>query len=290
MTTRSSEPRNVSLKAVRVTSRVLTYIIVIVAALVCVLPFLWMVSTAFKGPSEIYKIPLSFIPDNPTLDNFTEGWKYADFSLYTRNTVIITVSATIGTIISSALVAYGFSRFNARLKGFLFTLLLATMMLPAQVILIPQYMLFNKLGFVDTPLPMIIPAWLGGGAFNIFLFIQFFNSIPRELDDAARIDGAGSFQVFARILLPSVKPVVMAIGVMSFVFHWNDFFQPLIYLNSEKWFTIAIGLQFFKSGYGNTQIGMMMAVSLLTLLPVLIIFFIFQRYFVEGIKLSGLKG
>jgi multiple sugar transport system permease protein len=150
-------------------------------------------------------------------------------------------------------------------------------------------MLFHKFGMIDTYWPIIIPAWLGGGAFNIFLFIQFFRTIPKELDEAAEIDGASSLQIFTRIMLPTVKPVILAVTVMSLVYHWNDFFTPLIYLSTTSKYTIAVGLQFFQSAYGNIQIGQMMAVSLVTLLPVLITFFTFQRYFIQGIKMSGLK-
>ena len=163
-------------------------------------------------------------------------------------------------------------------------------MLPAQVTLIPQYLLYYKLGMVDTIWPLVIPSWLGGGAFNIFLFIQFFRTLPKELDEAAKIDGANSLQVFTRILLPSVKPIMLAVLVMALVYNWNDFFNPLIYLNSNKKFTVAIGLQFFKGSQGNVQIGQMMAMALISLLPVLVIFAVCQKYFIQGIKMSGLKG
>lgn len=239
---------------------------------------------------EIFSMPPTFIPKALTFQNYPDGWTYSDFTTFTKNTIIITLAATVGTVFSASFVAYGFARFKSKLSALLTTILLGTMMLPAQVTLIPQYILYNKLHMVNTFWPMIIPGWVGGGAFNIFLFMQFFKTLPRELDEAAKIDGANSFQTFAKILLPAVKPVIMAVGVMSLVYNWNDFFNPLIYLNSQTNFTIAIGLQFFQSGYGNTQIGMMMAVSLVTVLPVLILFFVCQKYFVEGIKMSGIKG
>lgn len=270
-------------------SRFAIYLILCIAVVICIFPFLWMVSTSFKPMNEVYRMPLTWIPDAPTLSNYTEGWAYADFTTYTKNTIFVAFIATAGTVISASFVAYGFSRFKARFSGLLMTILLGTMMLPSQVTLIPQYLLYNKLGFLDTYWPLIIPSWLGGGAFNIFLFIQFFKTLPLELDEAATIDGANSFQTYIRILLPSVKPVVLAVLVMSLVYNWNDFFTPLIYLNSMEKFTIAIGLRFFQSGYGQVKMGMMMAVSLLTMLPVLIIFFVFQRYFIQGIKMSGLK-
>ena len=270
--------------------RVVVYLILLAATLICIFPFLWMVSTAFKTMAEVYRIPPTFIPRKPTLENFSKGWAYADFTTFTKNTVFVALTATVGTVISSSLVGYGFARFRSRLSGLLETVLLGTMILPVQITLIPQYLLFNKLGWIDTYWPLIVPSWLGGGAFNIFLFIQFFKTLPKELDEAATIDGANSFQVYTQIMLPAVRPVLLAVTVMSLVYHWRDFFLPLVYLNSMNKYTISIGLQFFQSAYGNVRIGMMMAVSLLALVPVLVIFALAQRYFIQGIKLSGLKG
>lgn len=281
--------RNRSQKVAERTGKIIIYIILIVAAFICIFPFLWMLSTSFKNMNEVFAMPPTFIPKDPIISNYPDGWAYSDFSTFTINTLIITVICTVGTVMSSSFVAYGFSRFKSRLSGFLSFVLMGTMMLPAQVTLIPQYLLYNNFHMVDTFWPLIIPSFVGGGAFNIFLFMQFFKTLPKELDEAATIDGANSFQTFTRIMVPAVKPVVLAVGVMSLVFNWNDFFTPLIYLTSTEKFTIAIGLRFFKSGYGNTQVGLMMAVSILTLLPVLIIFFICQKYFIQGIKMSGLK-
>ena len=279
-----------SQKTAQRVGRIITYIILIFAAVICLFPFLWMVSTSFKETSEIYKMPPDLLPTNPTVQNYIEGWKGADFGLFFKNSLFITIIATVGTVLSSAFVAYGFARFKARFSGLLFTILLATMMLPTQVTLIPQYLMYNKLGMVNTYFPLLIPSWLGGGAFNIFLFIQFFRTLPKELDEAAKIDGANSFQIFTKIMLPAVKPVMLAVLVMSLVYNWNDFFSPLIYLNDNKKFTIAIGLQFFKGSQGNVQIGQMMAMSLVALLPVLIIFAVCQKYFIQGITMSGVKG
>ncbi len=280
---------NNSMKMSGIIAKTIIYIILIGAVVICVLPFIWMLSTSFKAPTEVYIVPPTIIPNSPTLQNYPKGWAYADFGTFTRNTVFVALMATLGTIISSSLVGYGFSRFSSRFSSILFLVLLGTMMLPSQVTLIPQYILYNKLNWIDSYAPLIIPSWLGGGAFNIFLFIQFFRTIPKELDEAAMIDGASSFQTFILIMLPSVKSVILAVGVMALVYNWNDFFTPLIYLNSMSKYTIAIGLQFFQSAYGNVQMGMMMAVSILTLLPVLIIFFFAQKYFIQGIKMSGLK-
>ena len=279
-----------SLKKARMAGRILTYFVLVAAVIICLFPFIWIVSTSFKEMNDIYKMPPSLIPTKVTFDNFAEGWKGSSFGLYFKNTAVITFLATVGTVLSSSVVAYGFARFKSRLSSFWFMVLLGTMMLPAQVTLIPQYLLYYKLGMVDTIWPLVIPSWLGGGAFNIFLFIQFFRTLPKELDEAAKIDGANSLQVFTRILLPSVKPIMLAVLVMALVYNWNDFFNPLIYLNSNKKFTVAIGLQFFKGSQGNVQIGQMMAMALISLLPVLVIFAVCQKYFIQGIKMSGLKG
>ena len=279
-----------SQKKNKLLSRTLPYIVLILAAVICLFPFLWMISTSFKPMSDIYKMPPTLIPEHGTIENFIEGWKGANFQMYFKNTAVITLLATVGTVFSSSIVAYGFARFQSRMSKFLFMVLLGTMMLPTQVTLIPQYLLFYKMGMVDTIWPLVIPSWLGGGAFNIFLFIQFFRTLPKELDEAAKIDGANSLQIFTRILLPAVKPVMLAVLVMALVFNWNDFFNPLIYLNSNEKFTIAIGLQFFKGSQGNVQVGQMMAMALFSLLPVLIVFGTCQKYFIQGIKMSGLKG
>lgn len=279
-----------SQKKNKLLSRTLTYIVLILAAVICLFPFLWMISTSFKPMSDIYKMPPTLIPEHGTIENFIEGWKGANFQMYFKNTAVITLLATVGTVFSSSIVAYGFARFQSRMSKFLFMVLLGTMMLPTQVTLIPQYLLFYKMGMVDTIWPLVVPSWLGGGAFNIFLFIQFFRTLPKELDEAAKIDGANSLQIFTRILLPAVKPVMLAVLVMALVFNWNDFFNPLIYLNSNEKFTIAIGLQFFKGSQGNVQVGQMMAMALFSLLPVLIVFGTCQKYFIQGIKMSGLKG
>ena len=279
-----------SQKKAKLAARIVTYFVLIAAAVICLFPFIWMISTSFKPMSDIYKMPPTLFPENGTVENFVEGWKGANFQLYFKYTAVITFLATVGTVLSSSVVAYGFARFQSRCSKLLFMVLLGTMMLPTQVTLIPQYLLYYKLGMVDTIWPLIIPSWLGGGAFNIFLFIQFFRTLPKELDEAAKIDGANSLQVFTRILLPAVKPVMLAVLVMALVYNWNDFFNPLIYLNSNDKFTIAIGLQFFKGSQGNVQVGQMMSMALVSLLPVLVIFATCQKYFIQGIKMSGLKG
>lgn len=266
------------------------YIILILCAIVSIFPFFWMVTTSFKSTAEAYAFPPTIFPKRWLVSNFTNGLAAADFGRFTLNTLFLVVVNTVGTVLSSAFVAYGFAKFPCKGSKFWYTCLMATMMLPSQVTLIPQYLLYYKMGMVDTYLPLIIPSILGGGAYNIFLYRQFFLSLPKELNEAAMIDGASSFQTFTHIMLPSVKPVSMCVGVMSLVYNWNDFFNPLIYLNSTENFTVSIGLQFLNSSMGTTKIGQMMAVALIMTIPVLVIFFICQRYFVEGIKMQGIKG
>lgn len=279
----------VSDRKVRHFGLAITYFILVTASVICVAPFVWMVLTSFKTNAEALRFPPTIIPEKFILSNYSQGWERADFTLFTMNTVILAVTCTVGTVLSAAVVGYGFAHFKIKGSRILYILLLSTMMLPAQVTLVPQYLLFSKLHMLDTYWPMIIPAWLGGGAFNIFLYRQFFKSLPVELSEAATIDGANSFQTFWHIMLPTVKPVALCVGVMSLVYHWNDFYTPLIYLNTTQKYTISIGLQFLNSTQGTAKIGMMMAVAVITMLPVLVLFFLAQKYFIKGIKITGIK-
>ena len=267
----------------------ITYIILIAASLICIGPFIWMVLTSLKTNAEVLRFPPTIIPEKFVLSNYIIGWQRANFSLYTKNTFVLAFTCTIGTVFSAALVGYGFARFKAKGSTVWFLILMSTLMLPAQVTLVPQYLLYTKLGLIDSYWPLIIPACMGGGAFNIFLYRQFFKALPSELDEAARIDGANTFQTFIRIMLPAVKPIAMCVGVMSLVYNWNDFLTPLIYLNSSQKFTLSIGLQFLNGEHSTSKVGMLMAVAVIAMLPVLIVFFIGQKYFVEGIKISGIK-
>jgi multiple sugar transport system permease protein len=282
--------RSISRSAARRFGRLLTYAVLIVCSIICITPFLWMVITSFKSNAEAFLFPPTLVPKHWRISNYVKGWQAADFTTFTINSCFLTIVCTVGTVLSSALVAYGFAKFKAKGSTFLYTCLLGTLMLPTQVTLIPQYLIYYKLGMVDSYWPLMIPAWLGGGAFNIFLYKQFFMAIPKELNEAAAIDGSSTFQTFWRIMMPAVQPVAIAVGVMSLVYNWNDFFTPLIYLNTTAKFTLSIGLQFLNSSMlGRIVIGQLMAVSVLATIPVLIIFFVCQKYFVQGIKISGLK-
>jgi len=229
----------------------------------------------------------------PQWANYARAWAPEaldeTFNRYLMNTIIITVIGIIGVLISSSFVAYGFARFRFPAKNTLFLIMISTMMIPVQVTMIPTFILFKYLGWIDTFAPLIVPTFFGGGAFNIFLMRQFFLTIPYELDDAAKIDGCNYFQIFYIILLPLVKPALATIAIFGFVYNWNDFLNPLIYLNSTSNYTLALGLQTFTTMYG-TEYNLMMAASTIVLMPILIMFFFGQRYFIEGVATSGLKG
>ncbi|MHB9295529.1 multiple sugar transport system permease protein [Pillotina sp. SPG140] len=267
------------------------YFIMILLCVYFVFPLIWMLFTALKPVSEAYELPLKIFPRHITFSNFIRGWREVTFTRFLINTILVAIPAVFGTLLSASLVAYGFSRFKTRYSGFLFSLLLATMMIPQQITLIPTYLIWSRLHLIDTYVTLILPSWLGGGAFNIFLLRQFINSVPRELDEAAFIDGANSFQIYSFIMIPCIRPALTAVGIMSAVYHWNDFFNPLIYLTSKKNFTIALGLQFFQSSYGgNTNYQLMLAVAFVSLIPLIVLFLFCQRYFIQGITTTGIKG
>ena len=221
-------------------------------------------------------------------ENYTKAMTMVPFGRYFINTMIVVVFGTFGTLVSCVMVAYGFSRFKAKgLKG-IFLVVLGTIMLPTQVTLIPTFIIFKTIGWYDTLLPLIVPAFFAN-AWDIFLFRQFFMSLPLELDDAAKIDGAGPWQILWYVILPQSKPVVITVTIFSVLYAWNDFFNPLIYLQSEKNWTISLGLQMFNAIYRNNDIYLM-AASVVTLIPIIVLFFVAQRYFIQGVVVSGIKG
>lgn len=268
--------------------RTLVYLLLIVGAFVFMIPFLWMLSSSFKELPQIFIYPPKWIPNPIRPENYAEALAKMNFPVALKNTLTITVLCLIGQVGSASLVAYGFARLRFPGRDFLFMLVLSTMMVPAQVTMIPQFILFRHLGWVDTFKPLIIPAFFGGGAFFIFLLRQFFLTIPKELEDAARIDGCSTIRMYWQIMLPLAKPALITVSIFSFMSHWNDFMGPLIYLNSEHKRTLAIALQSFQ-GQFTSEWNLLMAASVVVLIPVLIIFFTLQRYFVEGIVLTGLK-
>lgn len=222
-------------------------------------------------------------------ENYRKAWTAKPFTRYALNTLFITLCCILGQVLSASLVGYAFARLEWPGRSLLFFVMLATMMLPQEVTMIPTYLIFRRLGWIDTFLPLIVPSFLGGGAFFIFLFRQFFLTLPRELDEAARVDGCSSLQIYWSVLMPLCKPIIATIAVFSFVAHWNDFQSPLIYLSSSEKFTLALGLQFFRGTY-DTDMHLLMAASTLVLLPVILVFFFAQKQFVKSIVLTGMKG
>lgn len=255
------------------------------------LPFLWMISTSLKTNEQVFAQPPSFLPIPPVLTNFVTAWTIAPFTLFFINTLVISVSAVLGTVLTSSLVAFSFARLRWTGRDFWFMVALSTLMLPTAVTLVPTFILFKNLGWVNTFAPLIIPSWLGGGAFNVFLLRQFFLAIPRELDEAAMIDGASSVWIYARVILPLSAPALGAVAILSFIHHWNDFLTPLIYLNKPELFTLSLGLSLIQgSAEFNGQViswNLLMADSFLVMLPCIAIFFLCQHYFIRGISMAG---
>lgn len=266
-----------------------TYLLLIAGGCVMIVPFLWMVSRSFELPSEVASPGLGLIPSHFRLANYADSLKLMRYpQLYLLNTVKVTLFTLVGSLFSSSLVAFAFARLKAPGRNLLFILVISTIMLPAQVTMIPMFVIFRQLGWYDTLLPLIVPAFFGS-AFYIFLIRQFFLGIPKDLEDAAKIDGCSTFRTYWQIFLPLSKPVLAAVGFFSFVSHWNDFMTPLIYLNSVEKRTLALALALFQDVWG-VDIVSLMAASTLVLLPVLLIFFLAQRYFVQGIVTTGIKG
>ncbi|HEY3080167.1 MAG TPA: carbohydrate ABC transporter permease [Chloroflexota bacterium] len=282
---RRTQPALVAAGAAR---RAAVYGLLIFGGLLYAAPFLWMVSTSLKEPGAAVAFPPTWLPDPVEWRNYLRAWTVLPFGDFTRNSVIYAGVGLVGQLLSCSLAAFGFARIVFKGREFWFAVLLATMMLPNQVTLIPQFILFKNLGWLDTLLPLIVPTFFGH-AFYIFLLRQFFLTLPTELDDAARIDGAHLFDVYRRIILPLAKPALATVAIFSFVNHWNDFFGPLIYLTTPEKMTIAVGLQLFRGQWG-TDFSLLMAASTAALMPILILFFVAQKTFVQGIALTGMKG
>ena len=274
----------------RVLHALLVYGLVLPGAVLFTIPLLWMLSTALKEPKQIFIFPPQWIPNPAKWENFWIGWNdFLPFNRFLLNSLIITSNNIVGNLVSCCLAAFAFARLRARGKNFFFILVLGTMLLPTEVTIIPQYVLFSKLGWTNTWLPLMVPAWFGW-AFFIFLLRQFFMGIPRELDEAARLDGANSWRILWNVVIPLSKPVLATVVIFGFIGNWNNFLQPLIYIRSTDMQVLAVGLNMFRGAFGNTNYNYMMAVALLVLLPVLIVFFFGQRLFVRGIALTGIKG
>jgi multiple sugar transport system permease protein len=272
----------------RYAGRTLLYVVIAFLAFLYAMPFVWMLSTSVKPAYQVYLMPPVWIPETWNWSNFVNPWFNMPFSRFYYNTITVTITAIIGTLLSSSIAAFAFARMRFRGREFLFVLVLSTIILPQQVTLIPQYLIFTKLGWINTLLPLIIPYWFGS-PFNIFLIRQYMMTIPLEIDDAARIDGAGWFQLYWRIVMPMAAPALGVVSIFSFNFHWNEYLHPLLYLNETKNFTVALGLPLLNSRY-ITDIQAVMAQTIIAVIPVMLVFFFAQRFYIQGIVVTGVKG
>ncbi|MCX6048584.1 MAG: carbohydrate ABC transporter permease [Chloroflexi bacterium] len=275
--------------------RTLLYTIAIVASILFMMPFAWTVFSSLKSPSELYMFPPSWLPTTPRFANYAEVFDVSPFGRWLWNSVIVAGLATFGAVLSAALTGYSFARFRYPGRDLIFLLTLGTLMLPAEVTLIPLYLLFNKAGWLDSYRPLIVPSFFGGGAFLIFMMRQFFLTLPRDLDEAARIDGAGYLRIFWQIILPLSIPALVTAAIITFIGEWNSFLFPYIILNTKEKFTIGIGIKYFQTIASNIDSiepreNLLMAAGMMMTAPILVLFFAAQRYFVQGIAMSGIKG
>ncbi|MCX6050174.1 MAG: carbohydrate ABC transporter permease [Chloroflexi bacterium] len=296
-TTTHSKGRLRKLGVAGLLSELLKYVVLLVLAISFILPFYWMASSAVKNDNQIYTVPPIWLPSPALWNNFWDAWNTPslNFNLYTYNTVVkYAIPAAFGTVLSSALVAYSFSRIRWIGRDTVFGLVLATIMIPSWVTIVPLFIIFKQLGWLNTFLPLVIPRFFGN-AFFIFLLRQFFLTIPTELSDAAKIDGANEFQIMFRVILPLTKPALTVVALFSFMDAWNDYFAPLIYVNIDSQWVLALGVEKMRAAVyemGNQQLAYpyLMAVSTLVTLPIFVAFFFAQRTFIEGISLTGIKG
>lgn len=268
--------------------KLLIHLLIWLGGVLMVLPFLWMLSTSLKTDQQLFTYPPVWIPWPVDWMNYPDAVNYISFFLYLRNTLIIAVAATIGSLLSCSLVAYSLARIPWPGRNVLFIATIATLMLPFQVTLIPLFLVFRNLGWVGDFRPLIVPHFFGG-ALYIFLLRQFFMTIPMELSEAARIDGGSELRIYWSVILPLAKPALATVAIFEFIARWRDYLGPLIYLNDQRLYTLSLGLQQYSSQYGR-EWGLLMAASVLITLPIILLFFFLQKTFVQGIALTGIKG
>ncbi|HFJ6647744.1 carbohydrate ABC transporter permease [Enterococcus faecium] len=269
----------------RQTKKILSYVLMTVIGIILIIPLLWMVFTSLKPMEEIVRYPPTFFPEKIVWENYLDTIAAFPFWRYARNTLFITVLVVIGNVLSNSFIAYGFAKLDFPGKKLMFALVLSTMMIPGFVTMIPQYVLFSKIGWVGTYLPLIVPSFFGN-AFNIFLMRQFYLSINNELIEAAEIDGANHLYIWSHLMLPLTKTALITIAINSFNAAWNDFLGPLLYIQDQEKYTLQIGLQVFQN-QATTQWNYLMAGATLVLIPTILLFFFAQRYFIEGMDLTG---
>jgi multiple sugar transport system permease protein len=268
-------------------TRFSAHMVLIIASFFFMIPFIWMVSTSLKPLTQVFTFPPEWIPKPVKWSNYIDAMNYIPFFTYLKNTTIITVVSTVGAVLSCPIVAYSFAKLKWPGRNILFIITIGVMMIPGQVTMIPLFLLFEKLGLVGTPYPLIIPAFFGI-PFYIFLLRQFFMGLPDSLREAAKIDGASEFRIYWQIILPLAKPAVLAVGLFQFMASWTDFIGPLLYLTDSVQYTLSLGLQQFQSQKGS-EWGLMMAVSTMMTIPVILLFFFLQKTFIKGITFSGIK-
>ena len=269
--------------------KVVTYILLFMCLIIFAFPVAWMVSTSLKPLGQVHQVPMVWFPWSLEWKNFLEVFDVVPFGNYIWNTSWYTLVTVAATVFSSTLVAFAFARLRARGRSILFAIVLSTMMIPPQVVMIPQYLIFNELGWLNTYLPLVIPSF-AASAFLVFLLRQFYLGLPKELDDAVKIDGGGPFVLYFRIILPLSIPAMATAAILEFMYRWNDLMGPLIYLNSIEKYPLSLGLANFTAMYTATPWHLLMAASLMAVLPPLLLFFFFQKYFIQGIVISGTKG
>ena len=266
----------------------LVYLFLLVFAMGFLLPFFFLLTGSFKTSSELFSVPFRWLPKHITLENYVQVFTKIPFFRYLRNTIIIVVLNMVGALISNSLIAYGFSRLRWPGRDKVFMIVIATMILPYQVTLIPLYLMYTKIGWIGTFIPLTLPGFFGN-AFFIFLMRQFLVGIPKELTESARIDGAGEFTIFLRLIMPISKPVLATVAIMSFMNSWKDFLGPLVFLGSDKLYTLSLAASMLRSNL-NPNWELLLALGVVMVLPVLILFFVLQKYFIQGITMSGIKG
>ncbi len=287
---RASRPaRSAAARRALILAEAVKYLLLLALSAFFILPWIWMISTSLKNPSELTIWPPVWIPNPIRWDNYLQAFREAGFARYFINTLTIAVPSVIGAVASNSLIAYGFARVQWPGRNVVFALVLATLMLPGFVTFIPLYIVFRQLNWIDTYLPLIVPAFLGN-AFFIFLLRQFFMQLPEELSDAARIDGANEWRIFWSILLPLARPALAVVALFQFIGSWNDYFGPLIYISDKSKYTVSLGIANMQSSYGFSNFAWIMAATCMSVLPIIVLFFFAQRTFIEGITLTGLKG
>lgn len=281
------------MKIQKLRNNIIYHIIVSIFGLIMLYPLIWMLMSSFKETDTIFRTAGSLIPEKFTFQNYVNGWKGMggiSFGRFFANSLFITVLATIGTLISSACVAFGLSRCEFRGKGILHVLMLASMMLPGQILMVPQYLWYQKLGWVGSYSPLIIPSWFATQGFFVFLFMNFISGIPKELDEAAKMDGCSYYGTFARIILPLSTPAIITGAIFSFMWRMDDFMSALLYINDTEKYPVALALKLFSDPGSSSDYGAMFAMSVVSLIPIVLVFVIFQKYLVEGIASTGIKG